>query len=62
MTKGTRVIIGYTSNKFAEHDVGKHGVVVGEAPLGMVVVELDDGTKDYWAKPHNLRREPEISG
>lgn len=55
--KGTRVVIGATDNEFAKRHVGKAGVVVGEAPLGMIAIDLDDGMRDYWAKPYNVRRE-----
>lgn len=55
MTKGTRVQIVRTSNKFAQGDVGKFGVITDDAPLGMVVVALDDGT-EYWAEKYNLRK------
>lgn len=55
MTKtGQRVKIVATSNEFARGDIGKTGVVTGEAPLGMVIVRLDAG-RDFWAYPHNLR-------
>ncbi len=55
MTEGTKVQIARTGNKFAQGSVGKTGIVVGQAPLGMVIVRLDDGT-DYWAETYNLRK------
>ena len=55
MTKGTKVQIARTSNPFAKGDVGKFGVITGEAPLGMVAVTLEDGT-EYWAEKFNLRK------
>ena len=54
MTNGTRVQITRTTNKYAQEHVGQFGVIVGEAPLGMVVVLLDDG-EEYWAEVFNLR-------
>lgn len=55
MTNGIRVQITRTTNKYAQHHVGQFGVIVGTAPLGMVVVLLDDG-EEYWAETFNLRR------
>lgn len=57
MTKlmNCRVKITRTSNKFAQADVGKEGIVTGDAPLGMVIVTLDDG-RDYWAETYNLKQ------
>jgi hypothetical protein len=52
---GQRVKIVATTNEFAQGDVGKTGVVTGEAPFGMVVVTLDDG-RDYWAETSNLQK------
>ncbi len=52
--KGTRVQIVRTSNKHAQHHVGKDGVIIGDAPLGLVIVKLNDGT-EYWAETLNLR-------
>ncbi len=56
MTNGTRVQITRTSNKYSLHHVGQCGTVVGTAPLGMVVVLLDDG-EEYWAETYNLKNE-----
>lgn len=55
MTKliGRRAKIIGTSNKFAEKDIGKSGVITGTAPLGMVIVTLDDG-REFWANTYNL--------
>lgn len=55
MANGSRVKITRTSNEFAKGDVGKTGTVIGEAPLGMVTVLLDDG-REYWAETYNLAR------
>jgi hypothetical protein len=55
MQNGTKVQITHTSNPFAKGDVGKFGVVTGEAPLGMIVVTLDDG-REFWAERFNLRK------
>lgn len=55
MINGTRVQITFTSNPFAKADVGKCGVIVGDAPLGMVVVLLDDG-REFWAEKFNLKK------
>ena len=53
--QGQRVKITHTSNEFAASDVGKTGTVIGEAPLGMVTLLLDDG-REYWADPYNLAK------
>ena len=55
MKTGTRVKINHTSNEFAKHHVGKLGVVIGDGPLSMVIVMLDDGT-EYYAYPHNITK------
>jgi hypothetical protein len=52
--QGRRVKINETSNPFGSAHVGKSGTVVGHAPTGFVAVDLDDGTKNYWASTYNL--------
>ena len=55
MTTGTRVQIKATTNEFARDSIGLVGTIVDKAPLGMVVVHLDNGTY-YSAYPHNLAK------
>lgn len=52
---GRRAPIVATSNEFDTASIGKSGTIVRPAPLGMLALDLDDGTTDYWAKRHNLR-------
>ena len=58
MTKsiqGKRVMIANTDNQFARRHIGKQGVVTGSAPLGMLVITLDDDGSEYWAETRNVR-------
>ena len=50
---GKRATITATSNPHASGDVGKTGTIVRAAPLGMLALDLDDGTADYWANRFN---------
>lgn len=53
MTNGTKVEILRTSNEFARKDIGQVGTIIGDAPLGMLIVLLSDG-REFWAYRHNL--------
>ena len=55
MTNGTKVQITGTSNEFARKDIGQVGTIIGEAPLGMLIVLLSDG-REFWASRGNLAR------
>lgn len=55
---GDRVTIRNMTNMYAKHFIGKSGTVVGDAPLGMLALDLDDGTKDVWVLPINLCHAP----
>lgn len=54
MTDAKKVQIIGTANPFARDDVGKIGIIIGDAALGMVIVLLE-GVREYWAEKHNLR-------
>lgn len=58
MTKaieGKRAVITGTDNPFARRHIGKQGVVAGSAPLGMIVLILDEDGSEYWAETRNVR-------
>lgn len=51
--QGDRVRVAATQNPYARSHVGQAGTVVGF--MGeLIVLDLDDGTKEYWAWPYNL--------
>jgi hypothetical protein len=53
MNKGDVVKIVRTGNNHAKQYVGKCGVIVGEAPLDILIIKLVDGV-EYWASKNNL--------
>lgn len=53
--QGKRVTITNTDNPFARRHIGKQGVVTNTAPLGMVVITLDEDGSEYWAETRNIK-------